>query len=182
MVRKYTDVQATRDIQRAEELVARRQGRQPRDDHGALRGQAETAGLSLHAAALAVLSSDPVVPRATIPHLTSARSAERAAPEPWDDDRQQLEPPQTERLCVAARSVLARLSDLGAVDETDRARLAEHTEVLADLDRLAAMSPSEITAHAWAVRDALAAVGSDEALGIAVWFDDVLGTDALVRT
>jgi hypothetical protein len=78
--------------------------------------------------------------------------------------------------------VLARLSDLGAVDETDRARLAEHTEVLADLDRLAAMSPSEITAHAWAVRDALAAVGSDEALGIAVWFDDVLGTDALVRT
>jgi hypothetical protein len=181
MVRKYTDVQATRDIQRAEELVARRQGRQPRSDHRALRGHAEVTGLSLHAAALAVLSSDPVVPRAAIPVQTGRGAGPAAVAEPWDDGLPGLEPLQTERLCVAARSVRARLSDLDGVDEPDRARVAEHTEALSDLGRLTAMPPAEAAAHAWVVRDALAAVGSDEALGIVVWFDDVLGTEALVR-
>ncbi|NMO91819.1 hypothetical protein [Actinomycetospora sp. TBRC 11914] len=171
-------MQATRDIQRAEELVARQWGLQPCGDHRALRGHAEASGLSLHAAALAVLSSDPVVPRAAIPHQPAAR--DREAPVA-DQPGQQLDPVGTERLCVAARSVRARLPGLGAVDEADRGRLIEHTEALADLDRLSAMSPSEVATHAWVVRDALTAIGSDDALGIAVWFDDVLGADALVR-
>lgn len=197
MVRKYTDVQATRDIQRAEELVAHRQGRQPHGDHRALRDHAESSGVSLHAAALAVLSGDPVVPRAVlasavtspaatsqaVPRQPDRRGGPRGAARSWhDDDPERLDPLQTERLCVAARSVQARLSDLGAVDETDRSRLAEHTEALSDLGRLAGMSPATVAAHACAVRDTLAAVGSDEALGIAVWFDDVLGSEALVRT
>lgn len=173
MVRKYTDVQATRDIERAEELVARRQGLQPRGDHRALRAQAEADGLSLHAAALAVLSSDPVVPRAAIPHQPTAGDRQLAGA-----TQRELDPLGAERLCVAARSALAQLPDLHAAEGagSDGARLVEHAEALADLDRVTSLSPSEVAAHAWAVRDVLTASGSDRALGIAVWFDDVLGT------
>jgi hypothetical protein len=185
MVRKYTDVQATRDIQRAEALVARQRGLQPRGDHRALRGHAESAGLSLHAAALAVLSSDPVLPRPAVPHQPAVphRSTGREREvRPAGTAPQELDPLGMERLCVAARAVLAQRSDLdGAVGtETDRARLREHAEVLADLDRLSSLSPAEVATHAGVVRDALTALASDEALGIAVWFDDVLGSGAPV--
>ena len=183
MVRKYTDVQATRDIERAEALVARQRGLQPHGDHRALRGHASSAGLSLHAAALAVLSSDPVVPRPSIPHQPAARGQAAVAPSTGAAP-QELHPLGMERLCVAARAVLARTADLGSAEAvpTERARLLEHTEALADLDRLTSSSPAEVAAHAWAVRDALTALGSDEALGIAVWFDDVLGTGALAAS
>jgi hypothetical protein len=179
MVRKYTDVQATRDIQRAEELVARRQGTQPRGDHRALRGHAETAGLSLHAAALAVLSSDPVVPRAAIPHQAIVPDRRSAPVEAIGAP--QVDPLGAERLCVAARAVLAWLLGPGVGDDAEGGRLTEHAEALADLDQVGSMSPSEVAAHAWVVRDGLTAFGSDEALGIAVWFDDVLDAEALVR-
>lgn len=181
MVRKYNDVQAIRDMQRAEELVARQQGLIPRSDHRALRGHAESAGLSMHAATLAVLSSDPVVPRAAIPRLRQATPSDRQPDLAVPAAPVELDPLGMERLCVASRAVLARMPDLHATEgaETDRARLLEHTETLADLERVTSLSPSEVVAHAWVVRDALTAVGTDDALGIAVWFDDVLGTAGL---
>ena len=62
MARKDNDVQASRDIRRAEERLARQQGRGPTEDARSLRIHAATAGLSLHAAALRVLSDDPAAP------------------------------------------------------------------------------------------------------------------------
>ncbi len=168
MARKYTDVQATRDIRRAEELVARQQGREPTDDARAVRDRADSAGVSLHAAALAVLASDPVIPRqATVRDRPATTGPARV-----------LDALGMERLCVAARSVLQRMPDLSGAAETDPAGLTSHTEVLADLDRVVALPPAEVTAHATVVRDTLAAIGSEQSLAIAVWFDDVLGREA----
>lgn len=179
MVRKYTDVQAARDIERAEDVVARDHGNDTGRYPRALRDRAEEAGLSLHAAALAVLASDPVLSRG-VPHdpgraavVDPARAAVTSDP-PWPIDRL-----GTERLCVAARSVRAQMPDLSGagVAEPDRAQLARHAEALADLDRAQTMSPAEVAAHAWVLRQTLTAIGSDRSLGLAVWFDDVLGTD-----
>ncbi len=62
MARKDNDVQASRDIRRAEERLARQQGHGPSEDARSLRVHAATAGLSLHAAALGVLADDVDMP------------------------------------------------------------------------------------------------------------------------
>jgi hypothetical protein len=51
--------------------------------------------------------------------------------------------------------------DLHATAETDRARLLEHAETLADLERVTSASPSEVAAHAWVVRDSTAGLVAD---------------------
>ena len=91
MVRKYTDVQAARDIERAEDVVARDDGNDVADRPRALQDRAEEAGLSLHAAALAVLAGDPVLSRG-VPHDPQRAADDRspaavATEPPWPIDR-----------------------------------------------------------------------------------------------
>ncbi|HEY2221369.1 hypothetical protein [Actinomycetospora sp.] len=83
----------------------------------------------------------------------------------------------TDRLCVAARSVLDRMSDLVAEGLTDAGveRVTRHARVLADLHALQTLSVGALREHALTVRDALTPLGGERALTFAVWIDDGLG-------
>lgn len=82
-----------------------------------------------------------------------------------------------DRLCVAARSVLARMSDLVAegLTSTGVEQTTRHAEVLADLRGLHALSLPALRVHAVAVHEVLIGLAGDQSLTLAVWFDDALG-------
>jgi hypothetical protein len=187
------DEQTSRDVQRAMALVSEVR-RLTTDESGqALRNRAAETGVSVHAAALAVMATSPaddlVTGRPTdLPKPHARRHPpERAhsSEEPRMTTGRTIEPGvttgsadmDTDRLCVAARSVLDRMSDLiaeglpgGGVQQVTR-----HAQALADHQSLCALPPAEQRAHAVALRDALAPLTGEQALTLAVWFDDGLG-------
>jgi hypothetical protein len=96
MVRKYNDVQADRDIRRAEHIVQETHSMSTPDGIRVLRECASELGVSVHAIALAVLSGERpaiVSDRAPAPEQGAARdrlrqalddpATTRAPPRPW---------------------------------------------------------------------------------------------------
>lgn len=83
------ELQPSRDVRRAENLVSRVHGLSTHESAEALRGRAGDCGISLHAAALAVLSASPTDELLLDPSRARP-SPGRSAPDPHhpdEDDR-----------------------------------------------------------------------------------------------